>query len=317
MAADRTGSPDVFDCLIIGAGAAGLSAATYLARFRRRIAVIDAGDSRLEWIPTSHNCPAFAEGIPGPELRQRLKDQCRNYGIDITSGVVEQLDLLEGGGFAARVDGGTIRARTVLVATGVVDVAPAFPELKEAIEEGCIRYCPVCDGYEAIERKVAVIGRGDSGAGEALFVRHFSENVSLFSIDEPLRLASGQAQRLEEKQVSLVPQPVTRMDFDAAARQMVVTLHDHTQQRFDVVYAALGTLVNSGIAQRLGARCTDDGELVVDSHQQTSVDGLYAAGDVVQGLNQIAVALGHAAIAATAIHNRLNAGRDESERQKI
>jgi thioredoxin reductase (NADPH) len=306
-----TNDNDLLDCLIIGAGAAGLSAATYLARFRRRIAIIDANESRLEWIPTSHNCPAFAEGIPGPELRERLRAQCRNYGSEVTTGAVEQLDLLDGGGFAVRVNGSTMRARTVLLATGVVDVAPPFPEVREAIAQGCVRYCPICDGYEAIERKVAVVGRGASGAGEAMFVRHFSPHVSLFSIDDPLRLDADQKMRLEQKNVRLVREPITQLRFDAAAKAMVAGLRDGSEECFDVVYMALGTLVNSGLAQRIGARCTDEGELIVDAHQQTSIDGLYAAGDVVEGLNQIAVALGHAAIAATAIHNRLNTVKTE------
>lgn len=299
------------DCLIIGAGAAGLSAATYLARFRRRVAIIDANESRLEWIPTSHNCPAFAEGIPGPELRERLRAQCSNYGCEVTTGAVEQLDLLEAGGFAARVNGSTIRARTVLLATGVVDVAPPFPEVREAIEQGCVRYCPICDGYEAIERKVAIVGRGASGAGEALFVRHFSPHVSLFSIDDPLRLDTDQRMRLEQKDVRLVREPLTHLRFDAEGKVMVATLRDGSKERFDVVYMALGTIVNSGLAQRIGARCTEEGELIVDAHQQTSIGGLYAAGDVVEGLNQIAVALGHAAIAATAIHNCLNSAETD------
>ncbi|NEX63288.1 NAD(P)/FAD-dependent oxidoreductase [Noviherbaspirillum galbum] len=300
------------DCLIIGAGAAGLSAATYLARYRRRIALVDANESRLEWIPTSHNCPAFADGIPGPELRARLVAQCSNYGVEVARGVVQQLDPMEGGGFLAQTDAGEVTARTVLLATGVIDVAPPFPEVREAIAQGCVRYCPVCDGYEAIGRKVAVIGRGDSGVGEALFIRHFSDDVSLLSIDAPLTVDAGQAMRLREHGVRQVTAPVKAVEFDARARMMHAILHDGTRESADVFYMALGTLVNSGLAQRLGARCSDGGELVVDDHQQTSIDGLYAAGDVVAGLNQIAVALGHAAIAATAIHNRLNAWRDES-----
>jgi thioredoxin reductase (NADPH) len=106
----------------------------------------------------------------------------------------------------------------------------------------------------------------------------------------------------------VLPQPVVALALrNAPEPRMALRLADGTQVHFDVVYAALGTLVNSGPAQLLGARCSEDGALLVDAHQQTSVPGLYAAGDVVAGLNQIAVAMGHAAIAATAIHNRLRA----------
>ena len=103
---------------------------------------------------------------------------------------------------------------------------------------------------------------------------------------------------------SLVRSPVRQLHFEHGDT-ITAALRDGTRERFDTVYIALGTIVNSGLAQRIGARCNEAGELIVDRHQQTSIAGLYAAGDVVEGLNQIAVAMGHAAIAATAIHNRL------------
>jgi thioredoxin reductase (NADPH) len=295
-----------YDCVIIGAGAAGLTAALYLARFRRRIKLIDAGASRMQWIPTSHNYPGFASGIHGNQLLQRLREQAGQYDVAVTRGVVERLSR-SGGFFSAACGNEQWQARHVLLATGVIDVEPDFPDVKRAVAEGCVRYCPVCDGYEAIGKNVAVVGRGAGGAGEARFVRHFADAVSLFSLTEPLRIDADEQAALHAAGVRAVPAPVERLAFDEAGA-MRVQLHGGGSERFDMVYVALGTLVNAGLAQALGARCNDDGELIVDAHQQTSVDGLYAAGDIVAGLNQITVAMGHAALAATAIHNRLRAG---------
>src|SRR6476619_442187 len=73
----------LLDCLIVGAGPSGLVAATYLARFRRRIAVVDAGESRARWIPTSHNCPGFPLGVSGTRLLERLRDQACAFGVGI------------------------------------------------------------------------------------------------------------------------------------------------------------------------------------------------------------------------------------------
>jgi thioredoxin reductase (NADPH) len=197
----------------------------------------------------------------------------------------------------------------VILATGVIDVEPALPDVKRAVADGRVRYCPVCDGFESIGKNVAVLGRGKGGFGEALFIRHYAAQVSLFTLSEPIDITDRDREKLDRMQVRVVRDPVARLEY-CGTDAMRLHLRSGAHEDFDVVYGALGTMVNSGLAQVLGAQCAGDGELVVDSHQQTTVDGLYAAGDVVAGLNQIAVAMGHAAIAATAVHNRLLSWRD-------
>lgn len=296
-------SPDILDCVIIGAGAAGLTAATYLARFQRRLAIIDGGASRLLSIPTSHNYPGFVDGICGTDLLARLRAHAAHYGVQLTNGTVDRLDRLGDGSFVATCGDRRWHARTALLATGVVDVEPQFPDVRRAAAEGRVRYCPVCDGFEAIGKRVAVLGRGSGGFGEALFVRHFAREVSLLTLAEPIDMAGDDTATAERMQIRVAQDPVVSIAYDGDT--MRIDLRSGAQERFDVVYAALGTLVNSGMAQLLGAKWAGNGELLVDAHQQTSVEGLYAAGDIVTGLNQITVAMGHAAIAATAIHNRL------------
>jgi thioredoxin reductase (NADPH) len=295
----------LLDCVIVGGGAAGLTAATYLARFRRRFKLIDAASSRLLWIPTSHNYPGFIHGIHGGDILQRLREQAQHYGATSVTGKVERISKSDDGFFITSTGNQEYRSRTVLVATGVVDVAPDFPDIGEAVAEGALRYCPICDGFESIGKKVAVIGKGNGGLGEALFVRHYATDVTLFSTTDPIVLSADEHAQLDAGRVRAESNPVTGLSFDNG--KMTVSLHDAAPQEFDVVYAALGTRVNSGIVRDLGAECTPNGELIVNNHQQTTVDNLYAAGDIVKGLNQITVAMGHAAIAATAIHNRLRA----------
>lgn len=297
----QTGVP--LDCLIIGAGAAGLTAATYLARFRRRFAIFDGGTSRLLLVPSSHNYPGYVGGVQGTELLSRLRAQVAEYGVALTRVTIETLDRLPDRSFIARAGNTQWHAQTVILATGVVDVEPELPEVKQALAAGFLRYCPICDGFEASGRKVAVVGRGKSGLGEALFVRHYTPEVTLFSVAGPIALDSDEGLRVDRAGLRVMHEPLARLAYgDDGIR---VHLHDGRQERFDVVYAALGTMVNTGLAQLLGARCTAEGCLLVDEHQQTSVEGLYAAGDIVAGLNQITVAMGQAAVAATAIHNRL------------
>jgi thioredoxin reductase (NADPH) len=199
--------------------------------------------------------------------------------------------------------------RTVLLATGVIDIPPPLPDVDQALAAGALRYCPICDGYEATGRRVAVLGHGNSGLQEAIFIRHYSDQVTLCALDEPLHLGPEEKEQLQAAGVRFMPEPVRRIDFGSSQPPRVRLLASgEAGFEADVLYSALGTRVNSGLARALGAECAPNGALLVDAHQQTTVDGLYAAGDVVAGLNQIAVAMGHAAIAATAIHNRLRQG---------
>lgn len=294
------------DCLIVGGGAAGMTAAVYLARFRRRFVVLDGGSSRLLSIPTSHNYPGYANGIHGPDVLQHLRTQAGAYDVQVQATTVDRLERSADGSFVATAGPQTWHARTVLLATGVMDVAPPFPDVSTALGTGRLRYCPICDGYEAIGQRAAVLGRGNSGLQESIFVRHFADSVHLCAIGEPLHLGDEDRARLDAAHVQVLPEAVSGVALVEGDRpQIRLVLENGVHADFDVIYSALGTLVNSGLAQLLGAASTDAGMLEVDAHQHTTVDGLYAAGDIVAGLNQIAVAMGQAAIAATAIHNRL------------
>jgi thioredoxin reductase (NADPH) len=293
------------DCLVIGGGPAGLTAATYLGRFRRHVRVIDKGWSRAEWITLSHNLPGFAQGVSGPALLDALRAQAKRYGADLQTGEITSLLRAATGGFAATVAGQTLLAKTVLLATGVLENKPPLPHVADSVKRGFIRTCPICDGYEAIGKRVAVLGDGDHAAAEALFLRTFSDQVTLllpaYSADG---LSQARLRSLETAGVSLAHVTVGAVRVEDGG-VVALEVEDGTIHRFDMVYAAFGTTSQSQLATILGARADAAGRLWVNDHQQTSIDGLYAAGDLVYGLNQICVAEGEAAIAATAIHNHL------------
>jgi thioredoxin reductase (NADPH) len=294
---------DSLDCLIVGAGPAGLTAAIYLARFRRRIAIYGCGRPRASYIPRTRNYPGFPDGISGDELLERLRAQAARYGATVRETRVESLRQ-EDRAFVATAGGATIRAAKVLLATGVVDKEPEMAGLREAIERGCIRLCPICDGHEVIDSCVAVYGPAKEAIGHAVFMRSFTDDVSLLvpKGDDPV--TSAEQARLESARVKLLDSPVAeiRMTPDGRAG---VRLADGSEHVFTTLYPTLGARRLTELATTLGARCDDEGDIVVDRHQQTTVPGLYAAGDVVAALNQLSVAVGHAAIAATAIHNSL------------
>ncbi|WP_245513417.1 NAD(P)/FAD-dependent oxidoreductase [Enterovirga rhinocerotis] len=298
---------DRLDCFIIGGGPAGLTAALYLARFRRRFLLVDSGRSRAEWIPTSHNIPMFAHGIGGREILDRQRAQLAPYGVAPLVGTVTSIEK-RSRDFVAEIrlaDGTVCRveARRVLLASGSLDTEPDFPNLPDAVRRGLVRYCPICDGNEAAGRRIAVIGHGDRGMGEAIFVaRTYSRDVTLLTLDQPLMPNSEQQSRLDEHGIAVVRDPVTALEVEGG--RIATLLLGGEEQRFEVLYSALGLTRRSDLALALGAEHDGSGALVTDEHGQTTVPGLYAAGGVVRGLDQVVVAMGQAAIAATSIHNR-------------
>lgn len=291
------------DAVVVGAGPAGLSAAIYLARYRRSFIVAEDGVSRAANIPKSHNHPGFPDGIPGPELLQRMKKQALKYGASFHECSITKLEMCDRG-FRLVSDRGELSARTILLATGVLDKEPNLPGLTQAVRRGLIRHCGICDGFEAIDRKIGVIGHGASGLGEALFLRNYSSQITLLSLGESIALADRERQILADAQIKVVEDAVCQV-VNEGDTIVALTLATGASHEFDVLYSALGCEARSELAVDLGADVDERRCVIVDAHQQSSVPGLFAAGDVVRGLDQISVAMGHAAIAATAIHNRL------------
>ena len=182
------------------------------------------------------------------------------------------------------------------------DRLPDIDDVEQAIACGALRLCAVCDGYEARDHAIGVLGTADTALGHAQFLRTFSSRVTVLdsgpdgSADEALQ------QRADAAGIALRGTP-SRLELRDGGCQ--VTFPDGSGERYDTLYPVLGADAQSGLAQALGAALTDAGELQVGAHMQTSVERLYAIGDVVSGLNQISVAVGQAALAATAVHRHL------------
>lgn len=293
---------DVLDCLIVGGGPGGLVAAVYLGRYRRNVFVVDDGRSRLALIPRSRNVMGFPDGIAGTDLLERMRAHASAYGVPLEIGRVEALQILEPGLFEARAGSRRIRARRVILATGARDVEPDVEGLAASLKTGNVRYCPVCDGYETQGRRVAVLGRDAHGVRESCFVAGFGNEVTWLSMGTHGGCCEADRSLLDEHRVA-VHDDEPRAIHCEPGKGVRVDFAGGRSATFDVLYPALGLTHASELATLLGARVQDDGQLVVDARCRTTIEHLYAVGDVAAGLNQINVAAGHAAIAATAVHN--------------
>ena len=228
------------DCVIVGGGPAGLTAAVYLARFLRDIEVIDAGAGRAALIPRTHNVSPFPDGISGTELLERMRRSAQSYGATLTQGTVRSVTAVPDG-FRVGTDQGDIAARTVILACGVVNHRPPIAEEEhdDAVARGLIRYCPICDAYEVRGKAIGVLGDRDHGAAEADFLRTYSENVTLIQPSG----TSAAVHKLPSSPTS--PLATLTTDHD----RIVTTLEDGSVHRFDTLYAALGTAPRNDIAK--------------------------------------------------------------------
>ena len=295
---------ETLDCLIIGGGPAGLTAAIYLARFHLGILVVDGGKSRAATIPCTRNHAGYPEGISGADLLERMRDQAQKYGAKI---ITEQVTKLERGGdglFTATWGSGSAGAKTVLLATGVTNRRPPMDEElhDDALARGLIRYCPICDGYEVTDKKIGVIGSDSHGVAEAIFMRSFTSDVTLIAPDKALRLKTEDSKKLHLARIPCIDGPAQAVAITGEC--IVVETADGTFT-FDSVYPALGSDTHTELARQVDADLAGDSCILCDDHQRTSVPGLYAAGDVVRGLDQISHAMGEGGVAATTIRNDL------------
>ena len=170
------------------------------------------------------------------------------------------------------------------------------------MRRGLLRYCPICDGYEVTDRRIGVIGTGSHGMREAVFLRGFTADVTLIAPDAPHALSPTDRATLDRAGIAVADGPCGRLMLDG---ERIAIDTAGGRLTFASIYPALGSTIRSDLARGLAAKMSEDGCLLVDEHQRTSVAGLYAAGDVVKGLDQISHAMGEGGVAATTIRNDL------------
>jgi thioredoxin reductase (NADPH) len=326
------------DCLIVGGGAAGLSAAVNLGRMRRDVLLVDSRD-RFVWSHVINNYLGFPEGVSALDIRRRGWQQAARYGArliigQVTEGrreadgfVCEIARLPEGGMFAGRprpipprdpemarifseVPAGeplVVRARAVLLATGVMGHFPDFPGRDECVGRSLF-WCIHCDGYESIDRAVAVVGHDEEAAQTALGMLDFTSRVTLVAgRAEGFELPKSRLADLAASRIAAFPVAVATYRNSGGQMQGLVLADDaRTVISAEHVYSIQRSTAVTGLARQLGVTLDAAGQIAVDAAQETSVPGVFAAGDVTSPHNhQLSAAVHEGNEAACSINYRL------------
>lgn len=301
-----------FDCVIIGAGPAGLTALEYLARFQRSAVALGANGPRprLLWIDRTYNLPGYPEGVNGRVLHNRLRVQAEDMGGTVRDETATRVEGEDGDFTVHLSDKSKLRARKIILAMGVRDRQPDIPDVERHIGH-FVRYCPVCDGFEHTGKKLGIIGSGGSVARHALFLETFSNDITIFLHGKEPASLGRYRKILDEKGIGVEPSRIAKI-IESRADPISdyvgsgVCLEDGGERALSVLYGALGCDLHLDPVKHLGMKLDEDGYIITNINQETSVAGIYAAGDLVSQINQISVAFGQATIAAVRIHNTLD-----------
>ncbi|AMR28373.1 hypothetical protein A0257_15595 [Hymenobacter psoromatis] len=296
-----------YDVLIIGAGSAGLSAALTLGRCRRRVLLADGGAPR--------NAPSGAvhgfltrDGVRPAKLLELGRAQLAPYPtVAIQELKISELKKLANGFRATGTTGqghawsGT--ASRVLLATGVEDVLPPLPGFRELWGTGVL-HCPYCHAYEVRDQPLAVFGRGKAAVGLALLLTNWSRDIVVVT-DGPGHLTAYGRQRLRQHHIGLRQEPVARLVGGPDGLLRCVEFTDGTYLERKALFLHAPQEQRSSLAASLGARLNSKGAVWVDKNSQTSVRGLYAAGDTTPGQQQALIAAAKGNQAAICLNEAL------------
>ena len=311
MKADR-------DLIIIGAGAAGLTAAQYAARSNRNTLLLEelAAGGQCLIIDNLENYPGFPDPLPGIELSQRFEEQARNFGAEILTSSVQSVSK-RGNLFTVDTDNGPLTTPAVIVATGAKHKKLGIPGEAEFSGRG-VSYCATCDGPFFKGKRMLVAGGGDAACDEAMFLAKLTDQVIMVHRRDRFRAQPALAERTLNN-----PNIEVRWNTEAKVirgnsrvEEVVLWRNDKEEnytEKVDVVFVFIGSIPQTGIVKDLEVQMDEAGYIVTNQRMETSVPGLYAIGDVRSTpFRQLVVAAGEGAIAAHAASQYIDELRGEA-----
>jgi thioredoxin reductase (NADPH) len=293
----------MYDALIIGGGPAGLSAAVYLARFTRRVLVLDAGAGRSSFAQRNDNYLGFPEGVTTRELRELGQMQAERFGAEFKTCRVERLEPIDEGGFRIFTTEGDYDGRTILFATGVTDVWPRFPQVEDWVGRQ-VFWCITCDGFRTLGKTVVCFGNTDEAAVTTLQMLLFTDRLTLVADPELVRFSDEKRADLQAKGITVCLARPDHLEIDGDGKRIrAVCLDNGTRVPCDYVFSLLGVRPNTGLARELGVALDDDGYIVMDEEGYTSMPGVFAAGDLTRMYTQQVASAVHAGAEAAQTMN--------------
>ena len=287
--------PKTYDVVVVGGGAAGLSAALVLGRARRRVAVVDAGSPRNA--PAAHMQGFLSrDGMPPADLLAVGRQEVTGYGVELIEDVVVGVD----GRFTVRLASGPpLSARRIVMATGSRDLLPDIPGVRERWGKDLL-HCPYCHGWEVRDQPIGVLGTTAGSVAHALLVRQWSDDVIFFAHDaEP---DAAEREQLRGRGIELIRGRISRIVVEGD-RLVGVELSDgRVIGRAAVFVRPVNRPHPDGLLAQLGCNIDDAGFAVVDQTGQTSSPGVWAAGNVVDARFQVITSAGSGSAAAIAIN---------------
>lgn len=294
----------IYDLVVLGAGPAGLTAAIYAARSRMSVLVIEEmlSGGQIATTGIMENFPGFPEGIGGLEFGQLLEEQARKFGAEMAMAQVESLSM-HGEIKEVHTTDGVFRGRSLLIATGTRWRPLNVPGEAELKGKG-VSYCVTCDGSFFQDREVMVVGGGDSALEEALVMTKFASKVYLVHRREKFRAISILEERVRANPKIVLIMNTVVEKINGTINVESVTLFDKVQNktwevRVDGIFLYVGLMPNTEFLHQ-DLELTESGYIITNQDMETSVPGVFAAGDLREkSLRQVVTAVADGAIAAT------------------
>ncbi|PSP79464.1 NAD(P)/FAD-dependent oxidoreductase [Halobacteriales archaeon QS_1_68_20] len=302
--------PPKYEVAVVGAGPAGSTAAVYAARLGHRVALLDAGGGRHEAVARVHNLIGVSPETSGAELADLTVEQLIGYGVDFFPDAVTGVERVatDPSRFAVTADRADLRAERVVLATGFTDVEPDVSGLEQFAGRG-VHYCVHCDAYTLGDHPVFVLGHDDHAANVAMLLLNVTADVDLLLDGADPEWSDDTARQVEAHPLDVVetpaeaPVPEAPTEGDEWLRGL--RFEDGSVREYAGGFAVYGRSYNHDLARELGCELHEDGAVTVDEDRRTSVEGVYAAGDLTHGQNQTTIALGDGAYAGIAVHRDL------------
>jgi thioredoxin reductase (NADPH) len=295
----ETDAPAEYEVAVVGGGPAGLTSALYTTRLGHDTVLIDRGGGRAAMMLDTHNVIGVPESVSGNEFLQTAREQVEAYGADFHRDLVTDVERREDGRFRVSTNSGDFVADRVVLGMGFSDERPEPPLPRTG--KG-LHYCLHCDAYMFVDESVYVMGHSDSAAYVAMIMLNFTPEVDILLRGDEPTWSDETAELVRNHPIDVIDEDVVGMSKGDDGWLESFEFADGTVRDYRGGFAMYGSDYRNELADALGCELNDDGTVVVDDHGRTSVDGVYAVGDVVPGHNQIPVAMGMGAKAGIAAH---------------